>query len=136
MGKIVFRFANLTQIPYILAEAPSNLFLKRFLPSKWLSRIMVSWGIVTCCHAAVTNASGLYAARFFLGLMEAGMFPGVILQLCYWYRPDEMARRLLYFYMLGNFSTVISGVLAFAFDGASGKGGLSGWQWLVLLYDD
>jgi MFS family permease len=90
---------------------------------------MISWGIVTCCHAAVKNSQGLYAARFFLGLMEAGMFPGVILQLCYWYRPDEMARRLLYFYMLGNFATVISGVLAFAFDEASGKGGLSGWQW-------
>lgn len=90
---------------------------------------MISWGIVTCCHAAVKNGPGLYAARFFLGLMEAGMFPGVILQLCYWYRPDEMARRLLYFYMLGNFSAVISGVLAFAFDGASGNGGLSGWQW-------
>ncbi|KAL3427555.1 pantothenate transporter [Phlyctema vagabunda] len=120
-------------IPYIIAEAPSNLFLKRLLPSRWLSRIMVSWGLVTCCHAAVSNSQGLYAARFFLGLMEAGMFPGVILQLCYWYRPDEMARRLLYFYMLGNFSAVISGVLAFAFDGASGKGGFSGWQWMFLV---
>jgi len=29
--------------------------------------------------------------------MEAGMFPGVILQMCYWYRPDEMSVRLLYF---------------------------------------
>ncbi|KAH8601958.1 major facilitator superfamily domain-containing protein [Bisporella sp. PMI_857] len=120
-------------IPYIIAEAPSNLCLKRFLPSKWLSRIMISWGIVTCCHAAVTTAGGLYTARFFLGLMEAGMFPGVILQLCYWYRPDEMARRLLYFYMLGNFSTVISGVLAFAFDNASGSGKLSGWQWMFIV---
>lgn len=27
------------------------------------------------------------------------MFPGVILQLCYWYRPDEMSLRLLYFCM-------------------------------------
>jgi hypothetical protein len=25
------------------------------------------------------------------------MFPGVILQMCYWYRPDEMSVRLLYF---------------------------------------
>lgn len=28
---------------------------------------------------------------------EAGMFPGVILQMTYWYRPDEMSVRLLYF---------------------------------------
>lgn len=25
------------------------------------------------------------------------MFPGVILQMTYWYRPDEMSVRLLYF---------------------------------------
>lgn len=76
------------------------------------------------------------------------MFPGVILQMTYWYRPDEMSIRLLYFCevhrlqarypaktdktfpdALGNFSTVISGVLAFAFDTISGRCGLSGWQW-------
>jgi MFS family permease len=97
--------------------------------------LQVTWGAVLCCHAAVKNKEGLYAARFFLGLFEAGLFPGVILQLCYWYRPDEMSRRLLYFYILGNFSTVISGVLAYAFDGVSGKGGLSGWQWYVTSDD-
>lgn len=69
---------------------------------------MITWGIVLACHCAVTNKSGLYAARFFLGLVghhsypscqectdtgqaEAGQFPGVILQMCYWYRPDEMS---------------------------------------------
>lgn len=89
----------------------------------------VSWGIAIACHAAVTSKGGLYTARFFLGLCEAGMFPGVLLQMVYWYRPDEMSIRLLYFYALGNFSNVISGVLAYAFDTISGRSGLSGWQW-------
>ncbi|KAK9416442.1 putative Major facilitator superfamily (MFS) profile domain-containing protein [Seiridium unicorne] len=119
-------------IPYIVGEAPSNLLLKRFSPSKWQSRIMITWGIVLACHCAVTNKSGLYAARFFLGLAEAGQFPGVILQMCYWYRPDEMSLRLLYFYICGNLSGIFSGILAYAFDHASGAGGLSGWQWLML----
>ncbi|KAI4597141.1 hypothetical protein KJ359_004652 [Pestalotiopsis sp. 9143b] len=120
-------------IPYIIGEAPSNLLLKRFSPSKWQSRIMITWGIVLACHCAVTNKSGLYAARFFLGLAEAGQFPGVILQMCYWYRPDEMSLRLLYFYICGNLSGIFSGILAYAFDLASGAGGLSGWQWLMLV---
>ncbi|KAE8168484.1 major facilitator superfamily domain-containing protein [Aspergillus tamarii] len=102
----------------------------------------ISWGIALACHATVKNKEGLYAVRFLLGLVgslfEAGLFPGVILQLCYWYRPDEMSLRLLYFSLLtkqdilGNFSGIISGVLAYAFDTASGSHGLSGWQWLFL----
>ena len=58
---------------------------------------MVTWGLCLACHAAVKSKEGLYAARFFLGLFEAGLFPGVIYQMTYWYRPDEMALRLLYF---------------------------------------
>ncbi|CAJ2512725.1 Uu.00g008440.m01.CDS01 [Anthostomella pinea] len=120
-------------IPYIVGEAPSNLLLKKFSPSHWQARIMVTWGIMLACHVAVTNKQGLYVTRFFLGLAEAGMFPGILLQMTYWYRPDEMSLRLLYFYICGNLSGIFSGILAFAFDHASGAGGLSGWQWLFLV---
>lgn len=83
--------------------------------------------------------------------MEAGMFPGVILQMCYWYRPDEMSVRLLYFCkcihnftlsksyeltqvdVLGNLSGVFSGVLAYAFSHVDGARGISGWQWLFIF---
>ncbi|KAF4949485.1 hypothetical protein FSARC_13469 [Fusarium sarcochroum] len=118
-------------IPYILAETPSNLLVKRLKPSVWQARIMISWGIVLCCHAAVKNAAGLYTVRAFLGLFEAGLWPGMLLQLCYWYRPDEMASRIVLVTILGNFSAVISGVLAFAFNGVDARG-LSGWKWLIL----
>ncbi|KAF5516082.1 MFS transporter prlL [Colletotrichum siamense] len=120
-------------VPYIVLEAPSNLLLKKFRPSAWQSRIMISWGIALLCHVPVSNKGGIYATRFILGAFEAGMFPGVILQMTYWYRPDEMSIRLLYFYVLGNLSGIFSGILAFAFDTVSGSRGLSGWQWLFLV---
>nr|RBQ89703.1 hypothetical protein FVER53263_13684 [Fusarium verticillioides] len=136
-----------SNIPYILAETPSNLLVKRLKPSVWQARIMVSlpillqftrligtqisWGIVLVCHAAVTNAAGLYTVRAFLGLFEAGLWPGMLLQLCYWYRPDEMASRIVLVTILGNFSAVVSGVLAFAFNGVHAQG-LSSWKWLIL----
>ncbi|KAK0392761.1 hypothetical protein NLU13_2256 [Sarocladium strictum] len=119
-------------VPYIIFEAPSNLVLKRFSPSTWQSRIMISWGVALLCHIPVKNKEGIYATRFFLGLFESGMFPGIILQLTFWYRPDEMSVRLLYFYILGNLSGIFSGLLAYAFDTVSGAHGLSGWQWLFL----
>ena len=84
-------------IPYIVFEAPSNLLLKRMRPSVWQARIIISWGIALLCHVPVKNKGGIYATRFLLGLFEAGMFPAVILQMTYWYRPDEMSIRLLYF---------------------------------------
>ncbi|VUC36359.1 unnamed protein product [Clonostachys rosea] len=120
-------------IPFIVFEIPSNLIMKKMLPSRFQSRIMVTWGITLACHAAVTSKAGLLTARFFLGLCEAGMFPGIILQLTYWYRADEMTSRLLIFYSFEFFANIVSAVLAFAFNGVNGKGGLSGWQWYFLV---
>jgi putative copper export protein len=88
----------------------------------------ISWGITLAAHAAVTNRQDLYAVRFFPDLFEAGLWPGVLLQMCYWYRPDEMAPRIVLVTILGNFSSVVSGVLAYAFDGVD-AGRLSGWKW-------
>ncbi|KAH7146243.1 major facilitator superfamily domain-containing protein [Dactylonectria macrodidyma] len=118
-------------IPYILAETPSNLLIKHLKPSVWQARIMISWGIVLCCHAAVKNPAGLYTVRAFLGFFEAGLWPGILLQFCYWYRPDEMASRIVLVTLLGNFSAVFSGLLAFAFDGVYARN-LSGWKWLIV----
>ncbi|KAL2841758.1 major facilitator superfamily domain-containing protein [Aspergillus pseudoustus] len=120
-------------VPYIVLEAPSNLLLKRFSPSKWQSRIMISWAVFLLCNVAVKNKGGMYATRFLLGAAEAGQFPGVILQMTYWYRPDEMSLRLLYFYICGNVANIFGGLLAYGFDTVSGAGGLSGWQWLFLI---
>lgn len=63
-------------IGYLLFEVPSNVALKWATPSKWIARIMVTWGVVASCTAAVRNFAGLVAVRFFLGAAEAGFFPG------------------------------------------------------------
>ncbi|MDI1490592.1 MAG: hypothetical protein OHK93_001796 [Ramalina farinacea] len=65
-------------IPYILFEVPSNLIVRKIAPSTWLSTIMVLWGIVTICQGVTASFGGLIACRFFLGLCEAGFFPGKI----------------------------------------------------------
>ncbi len=62
---------------YAAFEVPSNLLLKRLLPSRWLPLIMVAWGTVMTLMGIVQNFQGLLAARLFLGVAEAGLFPGV-----------------------------------------------------------
>lgn len=41
----------------------------------------------------VYNWSGLMAARWFLGLTEAGLFPGINYYLSCWYKRDEFGVR-------------------------------------------
>jgi MFS family permease len=63
-------------IPYILLEVPSNLILRKLAPSTWLSVLIFFWGAAAMCQGLVKNYAGLVVCRFFLGLFEAGVFPG------------------------------------------------------------
>lgn len=62
---------------YVVFEIPSNILIKRFRPSRWLPFIMVCWGIVATLMGIVRSYTGLLIARVFLGVSEAGLFPGV-----------------------------------------------------------
>ncbi|KAI9687921.1 MAG: hypothetical protein M1822_002003 [Bathelium mastoideum] len=120
-------------ISYIIFEVPSNLFLKKMSPRNYQCRIVLSWGIVLAAHAAVHNKQGLYAARFFLGLAEAGLFPGLIAQLCGWYRSDEMGKPIMWMFAFQNTSGVAGSLVAYGISFMNGLGGLSAWRWLYLL---
>ncbi|KAF2803254.1 permease of the major facilitator superfamily [Mytilinidion resinicola] len=120
-------------IAYIVFEVPSNLLLKKVTPRNWQTRIMLSWGIVLACHAAVKNKEGLYAARFILGMMEAGMFPGLAAQLCSWYRSDEMGKPIMWMFGFQNTSGIVGSLLAYGISYLNGKGGLSAWRWVYLI---
>lgn len=120
-------------VPYVCMEFPSNILLKYFSPRVWIGRIMISWGIVTMCTASVSTYNGLLVARFFLGLAEAGFYPGVIMYLCFWYKPSERATRMAIFAGSIAVAGAFSGLLATGIGFMNRKGGLAGWQWLFLL---
>lgn len=118
---------------YAAFEVPSNLVLKKVRPSIWLPSIMVAWGVVMTLMGLVTNYSGLLAARIFLGVTEAGLFPGVAYYLTSWYRRDEMQLRQAMFFSAASVAGAFSGLLAFAIGKMDQVGGLHGWQWIFIL---
>ncbi|KAH8900183.1 MFS general substrate transporter [Thozetella sp. PMI_491] len=120
-------------ISYILFEVPSNLILKRMLPRNWQTRIIVSWGTVLACHAAIQNKESYYAVRFLLGMMEAGMFPGLAAQLCSWYRSDEMGKPIMWMFGWQNTSGIVGSLLAYGISYMNGVSGMSAWRWVYLL---
>ena len=119
--------------PYMFFEPPSTLLLKRFTPRVWMSRIMITWGIVSMCQAATRSYSGMLACRFFLGLAEAGFYPGVLYHASFWYPSARLPLRIAVFYSFGVFSGTVSGLLAFAIGYMNKLHGLSGWQWMFIL---
>ncbi|RVX70372.1 hypothetical protein B0A52_05871 [Exophiala mesophila] len=118
---------------YCLFEVPSNLLLKRLSPSIWLPGIMVAWGTVMTLMGLVQNYHGLLIARIFLGVAEAGLYPGVSFYLTMWYCTNELAFRQALFFSAASVAGAFSGLLAYAIVKMDGVGGLEGWRWIFIL---
>lgn len=69
---------------YILFEIPSNLSLHRLGAHVWIAGILLGWGLVSSLTGLVPNIHWLYITRFFLGALEAGLFPGIVYFLTMW----------------------------------------------------
>ncbi|KAJ4361401.1 hypothetical protein N0V95_001914 [Ascochyta clinopodiicola] len=119
--------------PYMVFEPLATLALKHFRPNVWMSRIMLTWGIISMCQAATQNYAGILACRFFLGAAEAGFYPGVLFHMSFWYSTDHLPLRIAFLYACGMFAGTISGLLAYAVSHMNGVAGLSGWRWLFIL---
>ncbi|KAJ6440498.1 MFS nicotinic acid transporter Tna1 [Purpureocillium lavendulum] len=118
---------------YAAFEVPSNLLLKKYRPSRWLPFIMVCWGIVVTLMGIVQNYTGLLIARVFLGLSEAGLFPGVAYYLTMWYCRKEIQLRQAMFFSAASVAGAFGGLLAFGIGKMDGVGGLEGWRWIFIL---
>ncbi|KAJ7899091.1 major facilitator superfamily domain-containing protein [Mycena leptocephala] len=118
-------------IPYALAEVPSNILLKLVRPSRWIPSIMLAWGLVMTLMCLCKTYHDLIIARIFLGLAEAGLFPGITFYLSVWYRRRDVASRIAIFFsaatVAGKFFTI------YAIEKMEGIGGLHGWQWIFCL---
>ena len=126
--------AGIFFIGYFLFEVPSNVILHRVGARVWIARIMVTWGLISAGMMFVESATSFYILRFFLGMAEAGFFPGIILYLTYWYPAARRARMIALFMSAIALSGVIGGPLSgWIMQSFAGTYGLKGWQWLFLL---
>lgn len=125
--------AGLFFVTYALCEIPSNLLLYRFGARHWLSRIMLTWGVISIGMLLVRTPLEFYVMRALLGAAEAGFFPGVVFYLMQWFPPEMRARTITRFYISLPLSSVVMGSLAGAILNLRGRLGLAGWQWLFLI---
>src|SRR5713101_7150351 len=94
----VFGFgAGIFFIGYVLLEIPGTLLVEMWSARKWIARIMITWGFIAALTGLIQNAQQFYGARFFLGVAEAGFFPGVIVYLTHWYRNEDRGKAIAMF---------------------------------------
>jgi ACS family tartrate transporter-like MFS transporter len=145
--EVIAMGAGLFFLGYFLLEIPGTLIVERWSARKWIARIMISWGLLASLTAWVSTPTQFYAARFLLGLAEAGFFPGVIVFLTRWFIRQDRARAFALFLMATPVAQVISPLLCNPLlkigmtETVNGVtvthptlGGLHGWQWVFVVW--
>ncbi|KAM0787530.1 hypothetical protein ACM66B_003601 [Microbotryomycetes sp. NB124-2] len=120
-------------ITYCLFEVPSNLMLQRFRPTLWIVAITMAWGTVMTLMGVVQSYAGLVVTRLILGATEAGLFPGVVLLLTFFYPRDRMQTRIALFFSAATIAGAFSGLLAYGIGFMDGINGWRGWRYIFLL---
>jgi ACS family tartrate transporter-like MFS transporter len=118
---------------YVLFQFPANLMLARIGARAWISIIMAMWGIFSTGTAFVTDETSFVAARFLLGIAEAGFFPGVAYIMTCWFPAFYRGRMMGIFYAFGALSGVLGGPLGGNLLKLDGLLGVAGWQWIFLV---
>ena len=125
--------AGIFFVGYLLFEIPGSLVAAHFSATKWIARIMFTWGLVCIFMAFITTEFQFYLCRFLLGASEASLYP-VIYSVLFprWFTAGERARAtslMLTSLLLSNIlGAPIAGILL-----ESSFFGLRGWQELFIL---
>ncbi|KAF4869173.1 MFS transporter prlL [Colletotrichum siamense] len=121
-------------VGYFLCEVPSNMIMNKCRPSIYLPTIVWVWGCVVIGLSQTKSYNGFLAGRFFLGCIEAGLFPGAIFLLTCWYTKKEIGKRFCIFYTSGCIAPALGGIMAGAIiKGLEGTRGIPGWRWLLIV---
>lgn len=114
---------------------PHNRLMQRLPIARYLSGVIIVWGVVLCLNAACTTFASLMVARFMLGALEGAVTAGFVLITARWYQRDEQATRTAFWY-IGNAAAQIFGA-AFAYGVAVGFDNsaitFAGWKALFIL---
>jgi ACS family tartrate transporter-like MFS transporter len=130
--RVIGRASGIFFIGYFFFQLPSNLVLEKFGVRRWISALMITWGVISCLMIFIRGPVSFYTMRFLLGAAEAGFFPGIILYMKHWFPARARARAVAWFMTANPLAGIIGSPISGALLGIHGSG-LSGWQWMFLI---
>lgn len=120
-------------VAYTVLEIPSNIIMKKVGARIWMARIGITWGIVTILTGFVQNTTQLWIARIALGVAEAGLFPGLLLFMTFWFVTQDRSRAIARFSLAQPVALLIGSATAGLILDHVDWFGLNGWRWVFIL---
>ncbi|KEF52328.1 uncharacterized protein A1O9_11568 [Exophiala aquamarina CBS 119918] len=125
---------TLFAVAYSAFDVPSNWILKRYVrPSRWLGFLCFGWGTLTLGFAFLHTYASAAVLRVFIGMFEAGFYPGIVYIITFWYRQEERSLRLALVSASSSLAGAFGGCIAYGVGHLNQKAGLEGWRWLFII---
>jgi MFS family permease len=110
---------------YMLLQIPGVYLAQKWSAKRFVSILLVLWGICSVACGLVHTARQFWVMRFLLGVAEGGVWPATLVLLAHWFPRAERARANAYWMLCLPVAVVTSSPLS---------GWILGhWNWRVLL---
>ena len=120
-------------IAYLVFQYPHVRLLKAWGIKPWIFVSMLLWACSGLWMARVESAGEFYAARFLLGMAEAGFAPGMTWLISQWAPPSIRARALAGALVAVPLSMVLGGPLCGWLLGVANPLGIDAWRYMFLM---
>ncbi len=130
--RVIGRASGIFFIGYFFFQLPSNLILEKVGVRRWISLLMILWGVISCLMIFIRGPISFYAMRFLLGAAEAGFFPGIILYMKRWFPAKARATAVAWFMTANPLAGVVGSPISGSLLNLHGAG-FAGWQWMFLI---
>ncbi|POY71127.1 hypothetical protein BMF94_5884, partial [Rhodotorula taiwanensis] len=118
---------------YMVFELPCQMLTKWLGPGKTLPLFGFLFGLFTFAMAFVKSFGAGVAVRFFLGIAESAVFPGISYFLSRYYRKDELGFRLACYLVCTAAAGALGGLLASGILRISHIGWLTEWRLIFFI---
>lgn len=118
---------SVAPIAQLVWQPFSSVLIVKVPPRVLMPVLLFGWGLAQACTPAAHRFGGLMAARFVLGLFEAGCLPLFSVITGAWYRRSEQPLRVAAWYGTNGLATMVASALSYGL-GKINSPVLASWQ--------
>ncbi|KAI0139774.1 major facilitator superfamily domain-containing protein [Pestalotiopsis sp. NC0098] len=116
---------------FICGAYPAIAMAQRYPIERVMFGIVCLWGLCLMTTAGCTTYQGLYAQRFFLGILESGVSPAWMLVVGGWYKKQEQAFRMGAWYCATGYVSIVAPLINYGLGHITGS--LSPWRYMYIV---